>query len=104
MDGCGARRPCPVLTHLPASVNDAALGGKGHIMLTIFGKRDQFCDGISRRNFLKIGAFGFGVGQLTLPQLLRAEAEQGIGKSHKAVIMVYLPGGPSHQDMYDIKT
>jgi len=73
-------------------------------MLTIFGKRGQFCDGISRRNFLKIGAFGFGVGQLTLPQLLRAEAEQGVGKSHKAIIMVYLPGGPSHQDMYDIKT
>jgi hypothetical protein len=73
-------------------------------MLTIFGKRASFCDGLSRRNFLKIGAFGFGAGQLTLPQLLRAEAEAGIGKSHKALIMVYLPGGPSHQDMWDIKT
>jgi len=73
-------------------------------MLNIFGKRSSFCDGVSRRNFLKIGAFGFGIGQLTLPALLRAEAEAGIRRSQKAVIMVYLPGGPSHQDMYDIKT
>ncbi|QOV88137.1 DUF1501 domain-containing protein [Humisphaera borealis] len=73
-------------------------------MLTIFGKRASFCDGISRRNFLKIGAFGLGASQLTLPQLLRAEAAQGISRNHKALIMVYLPGGPSHQDMYDLKT
>lgn len=73
-------------------------------MLTIFGNRGRFCDGVSRRNFLKIGAFGFGFGQLTLPQLLRAEAEQGVGSSHKSVIMVYLPGGPSHQDLFEIKT
>src|SRR4051812_13661099 len=61
----------------------------------------RFCDGISRRNFLKIGALGLG--GLTLPQLLRAENASGIRKSHKAVIMIYLPGGPPHQDMYDIK-
>jgi hypothetical protein len=73
-------------------------------MFTIYGNRARFCDGLSRRNFLKIGAFGFGAGALTLPNLLRAEAAAGIRKSHKAVIMVYLPGGPSHQDMYDIKT
>lgn len=60
-----------------------------------------FCDGISRRNFLKIGALGLG--GLTLPQLLRAENASGIRKSHKAIIMIYLPGGPPHQDMYDIK-
>jgi hypothetical protein len=38
-----------------------------------------------------------------LPELLRAEAQSGIGKSHKAVIMIFLPGGPSHQDMFDLK-
>src|SRR5215467_7395490 len=70
-------------------------------MLTIPGTSGRFCDGISRRNFLKIGALGMG--GLMLPQILQAEANAGIGKSHKAIIMIYLPGGPPHQDMFDIK-
>jgi len=71
-------------------------------MLTIYGRKSRFCDGISRRSFLKIGALGLG--GLTLPQLLQAEANSGIRRSHKAVIMIYLPGGPPHQDMFDLKT
>src|SRR6266566_5276643 len=70
-------------------------------MLTIYGQRHRFCDGISRRNFLKIGTLGLG--GLALPQLLEAESQAGIGKSHKAIIMIYLPGGPPHQDMFDLK-
>jgi hypothetical protein len=71
-------------------------------MLTIHGKSSsRFCDGFSRRNFLKIG--GLGLGGLSLPQLLRAEAANNVGRSNKSVIMVYLPGGPPHQDMYDLK-
>lgn len=71
-------------------------------MLTIpHSNGSKFCDGLSRRNFLKIGALGLG--GLTLPQLLRAENAAGVGKSHKAIIMIYLPGGPPHQDMFDIK-
>jgi len=74
-------------------------------MLTILGpqsKSSGFCDGVSRRNFLKIGALGLG--GIALPQLLQAEAASGIRRSHKAVIMIFLPGGPSHQDMFDLKT
>lgn len=70
-------------------------------MLTILGQSSRFCDGISRRNFLRIGALGLG--GLSLPQLLRAEAQSGLRPSHKAVIMIFLPGGPSHQDMFDLK-
>jgi hypothetical protein len=70
-------------------------------MLTIYGKPMRLCDGVSRRNFLKIGALGLG--GLALPQLLQAEQQSGIRKSHKAVIMIFLPGGPSHQDMFDLK-
>ncbi len=71
-------------------------------MLTIGGKaRGGFCDGVSRRDFLRIG--GLGLGGLALPQLLRAEALAGSGTSHKAVIMVCLAGGPPHQDMVDLK-
>jgi hypothetical protein len=75
-------------------------------MLTILGAPDacgqSFCDGLSRRNFLKIG--GMVMGGLSLPALLRAEEESGIGSSHKAIINVFLAGGPPHQDMWDIKT
>src|SRR3954470_10522630 len=71
-------------------------------MLSILsGGGNGFCDGVSRRNFLKIGALGLG--GLALPDLLRAEANAGIRQSHKAVIMIFLPGGPSHQDIFDMK-
>ncbi len=70
-------------------------------MLTILGGRHRFCDRASRRAFLKIG--GLAMGGLSLPQILRAEAEAGIGSSHKAVIMIFLSGGPPHQDMIDLK-
>ncbi len=50
---------------------------------------------------LKIGTLG--VGGLTLTDLLRAEAAAGSGNSHKAIIMIYMCGAPSHQDMYDLK-
>ena len=72
-------------------------------MLTILGKQqDGFCDGLSRRSFLRIG--GLAMGGLTLPQLLRAEAASAAGwDPHKAVIMIFLPGGPPHQDMWDLK-
>ncbi len=70
-------------------------------MLDVLGSRQRFCDGVSRRAFLRIG--GLALGGLTLPQLLRAEAASGVGRSHKAVIMVFLSGGPPHQDMFDLK-
>lgn len=71
-------------------------------MLTIYGGKQRFCGGISRRNFLQIGALTLG--GLTLPGLLRASAQAGEkGSSHKSIIMVYLPGGPSHMDTYDLK-
>jgi hypothetical protein len=73
-------------------------------MLTLYSRppaRSGYCDGVSRRNFLRIGALSLG--GLALPQILQAEAASGVGRSHKAVIMIFLPGGPSHQDMFDLK-
>jgi hypothetical protein len=70
-------------------------------MLTIRGGKQRFCDGISRREFLKIG--GLALGGLALTDVLAAEAQAGIRNSHKAIIMIYLPGGPPHQDMFDLK-
>lgn len=70
-------------------------------MLSLTGNAQRYCDGVSRRSFLSIGALA--AGGLTLPQLLRAESESRRGRSHKAVIMVFLSGGPPHQDMFDLK-
>ena len=73
-------------------------------MLTLFGKprtRKRFCDGVNRRDFLTIG--GSIVGGLSLADILRAEASAGIKHTHKAVINIYLPGGPPHIDMFDLK-
>ncbi len=76
-------------------------------MLTILGRRDRrsnHCDGLTRRGFLKVG--GMAAGGLSLPQLLALEAQAGVrseGRSHKAIINVFLPGGPSHIDFFDLK-
>src|SRR5262249_16740850 len=64
----------------------------------------RMCDGVSRRSFLKIGMLGLGTGGLTLADILRAEGGTGTRSSHKAVINIFLGGGPPHQDMWEIKT
>jgi hypothetical protein len=75
-------------------------------MFTFLGSKQGFCDGLNRRNFLKIGAFGAG---LTLADMLRLKAEasttpnQTAPSRPKSAIMIYLPGGPTHMDMYDLK-
>jgi hypothetical protein len=50
---------------------------------------------------LQIG--GAAMGGLALSQILQMEANAGVGNSHKAIINIYLPGGPSHLDMWDLK-
>ena len=70
-------------------------------MLSIQGSALKLCDGISRRTAIQVGALGMG--GLSLPQLLRAESETGKRSTHKSVIMIFLPGGPPHQDMFDLK-
>jgi hypothetical protein len=80
-------------------------------MLTLFGPASRrYCDGVSRRRFLKVGAFSFGATTLTLADVYRAEAAAkkqdptpANSSQHKAVINVFLGGGPPHQDMWDLK-
>ena len=49
-------------------------------MLTINGKGSRLCDGMTRRDALKIGALGLG--GMSLPDLLQAEQRAGIKGSH----------------------
>ena len=70
-------------------------------MLTVHGRQIRLCDKLPRRDFLTIGSLALG--GLTLPKLLKAEQQAGIAKSHKSIIMIYLTGGPPHQDMVDLK-
>lgn len=63
------------------------------------------CDGVSRREFLRIGVLG--IGGLTLPALLqlqqvRAAPAERRGRA-RSVILLFLSGGPSHLDMFDLK-
>jgi hypothetical protein len=73
-------------------------------MLTIWGRqRPSLCDGISRRDFLTLGSLG--IGGLTLDQMLRLQAQGAVNprSNPKAIIWIYMFGGPSHIDMYDMK-
>ena len=77
-------------------------------MLTILGdEQGRFCDGIRRRSFLKIG--GLAMGGASWPALLKAGSQQtgeraaGDPSRGKSIIMIFLPGGPPHQDMVDLK-
>lgn len=72
-------------------------------MLTfVNGCPEPFCDGISRRSFLKVG--GLALGGLALSDFLRLKAQGAVtGGRGKSVIMICLGGGPSHVDTYDMK-
>src|SRR5262245_63563035 len=73
-------------------------------MLTLFSRsQSQTCAGVSRRDFLKIGSLGLG--GLSLAELLRQRAlgAGGDQATRRAVIQIFLAGGPSHIDLYDMK-
>src|SRR5881409_1969055 len=73
-------------------------------MLTFFnGEPERYCDGMSRRSFLKAG--GLTLGGLALSDLLRLRADGAVAPEGrgKSVIMICLGGGPSHVDTYDMK-
>ena len=63
----------------------------------------RICRGMSRRDVLKVGALALG--GLTLPELLRRQANAATPNAARAksVIMIWMRGGPSHIDSYDMK-
>jgi Protein of unknown function (DUF1501) len=76
-------------------------------MLNIAGPSSRYCDGVSRRSFLKVGTLSVGAASLSLADVYRAEAaSKDVSPSnarHRAVINIFLGGGPPHQDLFDLK-
>jgi hypothetical protein len=73
-------------------------------MLEVRGPAYGCCDGLSRRSFLRIGFLGLAGLTLVDHLRLRAQAQAaGRTRSDTAVILLWLGGGPSHLDMYDLK-
>lgn len=69
-------------------------------MLSILGPGTKLCDGITRRELLRVG--GLALGGLTLADVLRSRASANTSRP-KSVIMIWLRGGASHIDSYDMK-
>jgi Protein of unknown function (DUF1501) len=78
-------------------------------VLNFIGGLTRLCDGVPRRSFLKAGTLSFGATAFTLADVYRAEAAKlkqnptASLSQHKAIINVFLGGGPPHQDMFDLK-
>jgi hypothetical protein len=73
-------------------------------MLAIHGNQSRLCDGVSRREWLRVG--GIGLGGLSLPGLLRARADAsatGRPASAKSVIILFNGGGIPHHESFDPK-
>lgn len=68
--------------------------------VSIAKNSSRLCTGVSRRNFIRVGALA-PLG-LALPQLLASEANSSRARA-KSVILVFLGGGLSHHDSFDMK-
>src|SRR2546423_1355208 len=75
----------------------------GGVMFRLdLGSTNRYCDGVDRRSFLALGAAGLA--GLSLPELLRAREQSARrGQKDTSVVLIWLDGGPSHLDLYDMK-
>ncbi len=72
-------------------------------MISLDGNGGKFCDGLSRRELLRIG--GLGAAGLSLPGLLSARQAHATGLPPRAnrCILLFMSGGPAQQDTWDLK-
>src|SRR4051812_8231242 len=78
-------------------------------MLSFFGKHNRLCDGISRREILRVGGLGaFGLSLPFLTQQRQARADtapirEAGAKRAKSCIVLFLMGGPPQHSTWDPK-
>ncbi|MFN3653456.1 MAG: DUF1501 domain-containing protein [Armatimonadota bacterium] len=70
-------------------------------MIRVEGRASRVCDGTTRRELLRFGGLGM-LGLRGAPALARAAGPRGFGRA-KSLLFISLFGGPSHQDMWDLK-
>lgn len=68
------------------------------------GRTGKYCDGLSRRHFVQLGVAGMAsAGLAKVLQAKEEAAANGLAKKDTSVILLWLDGGPSHLDLYDMK-
>jgi hypothetical protein len=73
-------------------------------MLPLEAKKGvEFCDGLTRRDFLRVGALSAGAVGLSLADLARLEAAAARPAKDVSCILLFLVGGPSQLDTWDLK-
>src|SRR4051812_18669918 len=80
--------------------------GSGMFDISLNPKAHRFCNGVSRRDFLRVGALaplGLGLGNLFAFEKLMGAETAGRAARAKSIILVYLGGGISHHDTFDMK-
>ena len=72
-------------------------------MLNVYGSRYSCCDGVSRRNFLQLGAPLLGLGMVDILRMRASAVESNKPANKKSLIVFWTHGGMSQQDTYDMK-
>src|SRR5262245_13166785 len=70
-------------------------------MLQLSGPGTRLCDGVSRREFLRVGALGLA--GLSMADLFRVQAAVKNSGRAKSVVQLYMWGGPSQLETFDLK-
>src|SRR5947209_5606032 len=88
----------------PSHLRVAPLGERDVGMLTILGHGRRACDGMTRRELMRVAALSLA-GGWSLPRVSAAEPQKPMRRtgSARSVILLNLFGGPSHLDMFDLK-
>jgi hypothetical protein len=74
--------------------------------ISLTPKRSQLCNGVSRRDFLRVGALaplGLSLSNLLAFEKLSAAETASRAARAKSVLLVFLGGGISHHDTFDMK-
>ncbi|MEY4614378.1 MAG: hypothetical protein RL179_2351, partial [Planctomycetota bacterium] len=64
---------------------------------------NEMIGGLYRRDFMKLGALGVGGASVSGWMNVLAGHAAEVQAKHKSCILLYMSGGPSHKDTFDLK-